>query len=49
MPQWLERETLDFERRPEIVRIEYVKDREAGYRTVVHLTDLRAAPEVDVE
>lgn len=34
---------------PSVVRREFLFDRQAGYRTVLHLTDLRDAPEVGDE
>lgn len=40
---------LSFNSFPEIVRIEYVYDPAAGYRTLLHLSDLRSRPEVDSE
>lgn len=40
---------LTFARFPEVVGIEYTHDPQAGYKTVVHLTDLREAPEVGLE
>lgn len=40
---------IEFTRYPEIVRIEYVKDARASYRTKLHVTDLRDAPEVGAE
>ena len=40
---------IEFNAYPEVVRIEYSKHPDAGYRTALHLTDLRDSPEVGVE
>lgn len=40
---------LTFGRFPEVVRREFVYDPAAGYRTVIHLSDLRENPEVGYE
>lgn len=40
---------LTFNRFPEVVRREFARDSNAGYRTTLHLSDLRDAPEVGAE
>ncbi len=40
---------LHFDRNPMIIRTEYINSPGAGFRTVLHLSDLRGAPEVGTE
>jgi hypothetical protein len=40
---------IHFQSFPEVVAIEYVKDPDAAYQTIYHLTDLRHAPDVGSE